>query len=98
MIRQFGGTFIDVTDEEILKAQRILAELEGIFCMPASATTLADLFKLRGEKSFHLAGQSVLVITGSGLRAIKSLKSFKIKIFKSSLSNLKEKIGSLVDK
>ena len=78
--------------------KRVLAELEGIFCMPASATTLAGLFKLLRERPFHLAGQSVLVITGSGLKAIKSLNSFKINIFKSSLSNLEEKIGSLVDK
>lgn len=94
MIRQSGGMIIDVTDEEILKAQRILAELEGIFCAPASATTLAGLLKLSGERSFNLSGQSVLVITGSGLKAMKSLKSFKINILKSSLFSLEEKIRS----
>jgi threonine synthase len=34
-----------VTDQEIARAQRILAEHEGIFGEPASATSLAGLIK-----------------------------------------------------
>lgn len=96
MIRELGGMILDVTDQEILRAQRILAEMEGIFCMPASATTLAGLLKLSGQRPFDLDDQIVLVITGSGLKAIKSLESAEIKIFKSSLSNLEEKIQSFL--
>jgi threonine synthase len=95
MIRDSGGMILDVTDEEILEAQKILAELEGIFCAPASATTLAGLLKISRERPHNLRRQNALVITGSGLKAIKSLDLSDIQIFNSSLIDLEEKIGSL---
>ncbi|MEJ2142594.1 MAG: threonine synthase [Gammaproteobacteria bacterium] len=40
-----GGWFDECTDEEILAAQKLLAEKEGVFCEPASATSLAGALK-----------------------------------------------------
>jgi threonine synthase len=59
-----GGTVADVTDEEILDAYRFLAREEGVFCEPASATSVAGLLK-------HGAGDAqriVCVLTGHGLK------------------------------
>lgn len=86
---------LDVTDEEILNAQRILAELEGIFCLPASATALAGLIKLSENRKFKANDQIVLVIIGSGLKAVKAMDTSKINIHHTALLNLEEKIKSL---
>jgi threonine synthase len=96
LIRDTNGMLIDVTDEDILESQRILAELEGIFCQPASATVLAGLLKLSQKIKFKEKGPIVLIITGSGLKAIESLESSKRDAHHSSFSNLERTIDSLL--
>jgi len=96
LIRENKGVIISVSDQEILEAQRILAELEGIFCQPASATVLAGLLKLSKEMKMDKNNPVVLVITGSGLKAMESLKSFKTDTIDSSLSDLEATIDSLL--
>lgn len=62
------GWFDECSDEEILAAQKLLAEQEGIFCEPASATSLAGA--LRDVKSGRIKeGSSVVcTLTGHGLK------------------------------
>jgi len=63
-----GGLIDMVTDEEILEAYRMMAGLEGIFCEPASAASLAGVLKL-DRKGFFVEGDVlVLTITGHGLK------------------------------
>ncbi|WNY25182.1 threonine synthase [Methanolapillus millepedarum] len=45
-IRESGGTAESVTDDELIQAQKDLAQLEGIGVEPASATSVAGLKKL----------------------------------------------------
>jgi threonine synthase len=73
-MRDSGGCFVAVTDAEILRAQRELAELEGIFAEPASATVLAALIRLARREGVRFRGESVLVITGSGLKSMETLR------------------------
>jgi len=63
-LSQSGGAIDIVTDEEILAAQSWLAAREGIFVEPASAASVAGLFKL-GQVS---ARRVVLTVTGHGLK------------------------------
>jgi threonine synthase len=63
-----GGTIDSVTDEQILKAYRLLADREGIFAEPASAASLAGLIKLAAS-GLELEGTTVVcVLTGHGLK------------------------------
>jgi threonine synthase len=66
-----GGAIGKVTDAQILKAWRMLASLEGVFCEPSSAAGVAGLSKLRaaGKK---LDGKIVCVLTGHGLKDPKT--------------------------
>jgi len=96
MIRQNKGMIIDVSDKEILAAQKMLAEDEGLFCQPASATTLAALLKLSGKLKFESQDKVVLIITGSGLKAVRTLKSLRLNIHQASLSNLEKTMNSLL--
>jgi threonine synthase len=63
-----GGVIEAVSDEEILTAYRLLAQEEGIFGEPASAASLAGLFKMSGQGLELSNSTSVCIITGSGLK------------------------------
>ncbi len=61
--------FIDiVTDEEILRAYRMLAREEGIFMEPASAATVAGLLKIVKAGRVEPGSTLVLTLTGHGLK------------------------------
>jgi threonine synthase len=63
-----GGLIDMVTDEEIIEAYRLMASLEGIFCEPASAASLAGVIKLYRRDFFKEGDVAVLTITGHGLK------------------------------
>ena len=67
-VRIAGGLFLDVPDDEILGAQRLLARKTGIFCEPASATPVAGLLRLAGEGFFAAGDRVVAILTGHGLK------------------------------
>jgi threonine synthase len=63
-----GGWFDECSDAEILAAQRLLTSREGIFCEPASATSVAGA--LRDIRSGRIPAGSCVVctLTGHGLK------------------------------
>jgi threonine synthase len=63
-----GGLIDMVSDEEILEAYRMLASLEGVFCEPASAASLAGVINLYRKDFFKKGDTLVLTITGHGLK------------------------------
>lgn len=63
-----GGRIEAVTDEEILDAYRLVASLEGIFCEPASAASVAGVMKLYKEGYFKPGSRVVCTLTGHGLK------------------------------
>ena len=74
-----GGVIEAVTDDEILRAWRDLARLEGVFCEPASAAGIAGLRKLRGAGSLTGRGRHVAVVTGHGLKDPElAVKQFEV--------------------
>jgi threonine synthase len=64
--KESGGKFTKVSDEEIIKAYKMLGKEEGIFCEPASASSIAGLLKIKDE----IATNSIIVcvLTGNGLK------------------------------
>ena len=66
--RESDGWFDHCTDEEILKAHKLLAEREGIFCEPASAISIAGA--LRDIRNGKIPPRSTVVctVTGHGLK------------------------------
>jgi threonine synthase len=75
-IRDSGGTIDIVTDAEILSAQQWLAAHEGIFVEPASAASIAGLFKCHGPErcdrcifpQIPEGSRIVCTVTGHGLK------------------------------
>ncbi len=67
-VENTGNLTVDVSDDEILKAQKILASTTGIFAEPSSSATLAGAIKLKMElKKFKSV---LLLVTGNGLKDI----------------------------
>jgi threonine synthase len=62
------GWFDECTDEEILAAQRLLTEKEGIFCEPASATSLAGALRDIRRGKIPEGSLVVCTLTGHGLK------------------------------
>lgn len=71
-VRQSGGQFIAVSDEEILEAMRVLGKNAGIFAEPAGATGFAGLRKLLQQGQINPEERIVVLVTGNGLKDVQS--------------------------
>jgi len=96
LIRENKVMTLAVRDEDMLEAQRLLAEREGVFCLPDSATTLAGLLKLAGRVRLTPEDDVVLLITGTGLKNLEALDPARMKIRASPLSDLDRILSALV--
>jgi len=69
--RQTGGTYITVSDDEILAA---IAELgkQGVFAEPAGATSYAGLVKAAAQEVVGSDDAILVLNTGSGLKDVKA--------------------------
>ncbi len=63
-----SGWFDECTDKVILDAQKMLAEKEGIFCEPASATSLAGAMQDIKTGKIPEGSKIVCTLTGHGLK------------------------------
>ena len=62
------GRIEKVSDAEILSAYHLLAEKEGVFVEPSSATGLAGLIKAFENKELPSGKTIVITVTGNGLK------------------------------
>jgi len=65
-VKKTNGMMLSVNDNEIIKAQKLLAKKEGIYVETSAAATLAGLIKLKNQLDQNL--KIVLILTGSGLK------------------------------
>jgi threonine synthase len=70
-----GGLFEAVTDDQILAAQRLLAEREGVFVEPASAAGVAGLLTMHERGEVESGQQIVITLTGNGLKDVDTALS-----------------------
>ena len=61
-----NGMINCVTDEEIVKAYKLLASCEGILAEPASAASVAGLIKVKDQ--IKAGSKIVCILTGNGLK------------------------------
>lgn len=71
-VNESKGFMIDVSDNEILEAMKILAQKTGVFGEPAGSTSFAGVKKMH-ELGMLSGNESVVsIVSGSGLKDIKS--------------------------
>ena len=63
-----GGLIDSVSDDEILEAQRMIVQLEGVFCEPASAAGVAGVRRMAAKGRIGRGEMVVCVLTGHGLK------------------------------
>ncbi len=69
-LKRYNGRCLEVSDEEIIEAQRFLSRQGGLFTEPASAAAFAGLMK---TSKLIGSGETVVVLaTGSGLKDVDS--------------------------
>ncbi|HET6464353.1 MAG TPA: threonine synthase [Nitrospiria bacterium] len=61
-----------VTDEEIVEAYRMIAGMEGVFCEPASAASVAGVIKISRQGVFKKGDRVVCTLTGHGLKDVET--------------------------
>ena len=71
-IRTTRGVALAVTDDEILTAELVLAQREGLLAEPSSAVTIAALSKLPAEAR---GARVCCLITGSGIKDLDVLSA-----------------------
>ncbi len=80
-IQASGGTMINVEDEEILEAMRSAGRLAGIFAEPAAATAIAGVRRAVADGVIGRGERVLAVVTGNGLKDIRSAQSAVAKPF-----------------
>ncbi|MBF0749664.1 threonine synthase [Mammaliicoccus lentus] len=63
-----NGLIDSVTDEEILKAYKLMTSKEGVFSEPASNASIAGLLKLHEQGKLKPNQTVVAILTGNGLK------------------------------
>ena len=71
-VRDSGGTMIDVPDEEILSAMRLLGRTAGVFGEPAGVAGLAGLARAVREGIIDSSDSACAIVTGNGLKDIQT--------------------------
>ena len=66
--KESHGWFDKLSDEQILAAQKMLSQYEGVFCEPASATSLAGLLQDLSQDKIKEGSKIVCTLTGNGLK------------------------------
>lgn len=74
-LKESHGDVVDVKDAEILEAMKQMARFSGVFGEPAGVAGFAGLKKAASEGRIKPEEKVVLVVTGSGLKDIKSAMS-----------------------
>ena len=76
-VKQSRGEATIVSDQEIINAQKILAQQMGLLVEPAAAASFAGYLKFK-EKILHKESALVL-LTGNGLKDVRTLKKWNEK-------------------
>ena len=69
-IRESRGLTVNVSDEEIMAAQKLLGRTSGVFGEPAGVTGTAGVKKLCEQGKIPPDASVVSVVTGSGLKDV----------------------------
>ena len=87
MLKRNGGFTVSVEDDEIIEAQKDLAQ-NGLFLQPASCVPLAALKKLKKEEKIEKDSSVVLIGTGGGLKYTSVFEKYNFKYSQIDLDDI----------
>jgi threonine synthase len=94
-VNDSGGYMVDVSDDEILQAMKLLAQRTGIFGEPAGVTGFAGILKMHQLNLLRGDERVACIVSGSGLKDIKSaaIAAGKAYTIEPSLEEVKRIVG-----
>jgi threonine synthase len=92
-VKMSCGKACRVTDDEILSAQKIMAENFGLLAEPASSAAFAGYIKMNDSGEIGADEKVLLLITGNGLKDIISLEKWNSKPEARTQQQLKASFG-----
>ncbi|MFC0113307.1 threonine synthase [Kibdelosporangium aridum] len=75
VVNRTNGAIEDVSDEEVVEGIRLLARTEGIFTETAGGVTVATAKKLIETGKLDPEAETVLLITGDGLKTLDAIEA-----------------------
>ncbi|ALG07502.1 threonine synthase [Kibdelosporangium phytohabitans] len=75
VVNRTNGAIEDVSDEEVVEGIRLLARTEGIFTETAGGVTVATAKKLIEAGKLDPEAETVLLITGDGLKTLDAIEN-----------------------
>jgi threonine synthase len=76
-VKESDGKAIAVSDDEILQAQKLLAQQAGLLVEPAAAASLAGYQKWKSKEKMSISQSRVLLMmTGNGLKDVEALNQW----------------------
>lgn len=73
-LKKYQGEVLTISDSDILNASKYLSAQTGIFAEPAAATAFGGLLHYKKEGKLHAKSKNVVLLTGSGLKDLKSVQ------------------------
>jgi threonine synthase len=73
VVRRTGGAVVDVDDDAVVSAMRLLAATEGIFGETAGGVTLGVLRSLLASGQLDPAAETVIINSGDGLKTLDAV-------------------------
>jgi len=73
-VKSTNGKAVSVSDEEILSAQKIIANQFGIIAEPSSSAPFAGYLKLSETGEIAAKEKMLMIITGNGLKETKAME------------------------
>jgi threonine synthase len=73
VVRRTGGAVVDVDDDAVVSAMRLLATTEGIFGETAGGVTLGVLRSLLASGQLDPAAETVIINSGDGLKTLDAV-------------------------
>ena len=90
LVNKTNGTGTSVSENEIIKGIRLLAETEGIFTETAGGVVIASLIKLSKQNKLSSEEKTVCLITGNGLKTPDVVSNLETLDIDSRANNLEE--------
>lgn len=72
-VREAAGSFVQVDDEEILEAQRLLAARTGVFAEPTGSAAIAGVRRAAKAGLVGSDERVLVVVTGNGLKDVRAV-------------------------
>jgi len=75
-VKNSGGRFVSVSDEDMIEAMRLISSSTGIFPEIASASTIAAIQEDISSGRIDYGSSVIALMTGSGIKNSQSMEVF----------------------